>query len=76
MTGSGGRFQQSHGVNEQQDFSKGLKTMMATETAESPRSRTAGDRFSPSQVWAGGNSRKSSDTTSGSMVTSMMCRII
>jgi hypothetical protein len=71
MTGIGGRFQQSQGVNEQQDFSNGLKTMTATDAAESPSSRIAGERFPPSQVCAGGNSRKSSETMSGSIVTFM-----
>jgi hypothetical protein len=57
-------------VNEQQDFSNGLKTMMATDAADSPFSRMTGERFSPSQVWVGGNSRKSSETMSGSMISS------
>jgi len=71
MTGTGGRFQQIHGVKEQQDFSKGLKTMTATDAADNPPSRMAGDRFSPSQVCTGGNSRKSSETVSGFIGTSM-----
>jgi hypothetical protein len=71
ITGSGGRFQQIHGVNEQQDFSNGLKTMTATDAADSPFSRILGERFSPSQVYVGGNSRKSSEMMSGSMVTFM-----
>jgi hypothetical protein len=71
MTGTGGRFQQIHGVNEQQDFSNGLKTMTATDAADKPPSRRAGDRFSPSQVCTRGNSRKSSDTVSGFIGTSM-----
>jgi hypothetical protein len=71
ITGNGGRFQQSHGVNEQQDFSNGLKTMTATDAADSPFRRMAGERFSPSQVCVGGNSRKSSETVSGSIVISL-----
>jgi hypothetical protein len=50
MTGSGGRFQQVQGVNEQQDFSNGLKTITATDDARSPRSRIRGEWFPPSQV--------------------------
>jgi hypothetical protein len=62
MTGNGGRFQQIHGVNEQQDFSNGLNTITATDVAFSPLSLIRGERFSPSQVWVGGNSRKSKET--------------
>src|SRR5512145_1798955 len=69
MTGTGGMFQQSQVVNEQQDFSNGLKTITATEAADNPFSRIAGDRFPPSQVCSGGNSRKSSETMSGSMIS-------
>ena len=58
MRGTGGRFQQIQGVNEQQDFSNGLKTMMATDAAESPLSRIAGERFSPSQVCGRGELKK------------------
>jgi hypothetical protein len=58
-------------VNEQQDFSKGLKTMIATETADNPPSRMAGEIFSPSQVCTGGNSRNPSETVSGFIRTSM-----
>jgi len=72
ITGRGGRFQQIHGVKEQQDFSNGLNTMTATDLAERPVIQIRGERFSPSQVCVGGNSRKSSETTSFSMVLSLV----
>ena len=62
MRGTGGRFQIIHGVYEQQDFSKGLKAITATDAAFSPLNIRRGDMFSPSQVCMGGNSRKSSET--------------
>jgi hypothetical protein len=76
ITETGGRFQQIQGVNEQHDFSKGLKTMTATDTADSPLSRMAGERFCPSQVCARGNSRKSSETESDSIGTFMAGDVI
>jgi hypothetical protein len=60
-------FQTIHGVNEQQDFSNGLKTITATDDAFNPSRVREGDRFPPSQVWVGGNSRKSSETKSRSI---------
>jgi hypothetical protein len=38
-------------VNEQQDFSKGLNTILATDAAFNPLSEIHGERFSPSQVY-------------------------
>jgi hypothetical protein len=64
---TGGRFQMIHGVKEQQDFSNGLKTITATDAAFNPLKVRGGERFPPSQVWVGGNSRKPSETISLSM---------
>jgi hypothetical protein len=58
------------------DFSNGLKTMMVTDAADRPSGRMTGERFSPSQVCSRGNSRKSSETLSGFMDTSMDGRVI
>lgn len=58
-----------HGVKEQQDFSNGLKTIIATDAAFSPLRVRRGEWFPPSQVWVGGNSRKSSETTILSITT-------
>ena len=44
---TGGMFQIIQGVNEQQDFSKGLNTIMATDAAFNPLSEIPGERFSP-----------------------------
>jgi ribonuclease HI len=63
----GGRFQISHGQNEQQEGWKGLTAITATDAAESPTIRIRGELFSPSQVCDGENSRKSRRTTSLSM---------
>jgi hypothetical protein len=57
------------GENEQQDFSKGLNTIMAIDAAFKPFSLILGERLSPSQVYVGGNSRKSRDTIRGSITT-------
>ena len=43
----------------------GLKTMTATELASRPLMVIFGEMFSPSQVWAGGKSRKSMLTSIG-----------
>jgi hypothetical protein len=59
---TGGIFQTIQGVKEQQDFSNGLKIITATDDAFNPLRVIRGDRFPPSQVWVGGNSRKSSET--------------
>src|SRR5208337_963445 len=69
ITGTGGMFQQIHGVNEQQDFSNGLKTMTAMDAASLliPFSRMRGEILPPSQVFVGGNVRKSSVTISRSI---------
>jgi hypothetical protein len=64
---TGGMFQTIHGVKEQQDFSNGLKIITATDDAFNPLRVRRGDRFPPSHVWEGGNSRKSSETTSRSI---------
>jgi hypothetical protein len=66
---TGGIFQMIQGVKEQQDFSNGLKTITATDDAFNPLRVRRGDWFPPSQVWVGGNSRKSSETTSRSITT-------
>jgi hypothetical protein len=58
-----------HEVYEQQDFSKGLKTITATDAAFNPLSMMRGEMFSPSQVCMGGNSRKSSETIRRSVAT-------
>jgi hypothetical protein len=60
-------FQMSQGQNEQQDGWNGLTAITATDTALSPDSLIRGEMLGPSQVWVGGNSRKSSLTTRGSM---------
>jgi hypothetical protein len=69
ITGKGGMFQIIHGVKEQQDFSNGLTTITATETACRSLSLMRGELFPPSQVFVTGNSRKSSVTTSFSIPT-------
>jgi hypothetical protein len=57
----------SQGQNEQQDGWKGLTAITATDTAERPEILIRGDILLPSHVYVGGNSRKSSLMTSGSM---------
>jgi hypothetical protein len=57
------------GVNEQQDFSKGLNTITAIDEASRPFNLIRGERLSPSQVCVGGNSRKSRDTIRVSITT-------
>ena len=66
--GCGGMFHMIQGVNEQQDFSKGLNTIIAIDAAFSPFNLIRGERLSPSQVCVGGNSRKSRDTIRGSLL--------
>ncbi len=67
MTSTGGKFQASHGENEQQDGIKGFTAMTAREFEEILPMRINGEESSPSQVWVGGNSRKSSLTISFSI---------
>lgn len=57
----------SHGQNEQQDGWNGFTAMTARDPDLRPEIRILGETSAPSQVWVGGNSRKSSLITSGSM---------
>jgi hypothetical protein len=57
----------SHGQNEQHEGWNGLIAMIATDIADSPEIDIPGEAFPPSQVYKGGKTRKSSDTTSFSM---------
>lgn len=72
----GGIFQIIQGLNEQQDFSKGLNTILATDAAFNPLSEIPGERFSPSQVCCFGNSRKSSEILWRSIISESDIRTI
>jgi hypothetical protein len=58
-----------HGIYEQQDLLKGLKTITATYAAFSPFTLRWGEMFSQSQVFVGGNSKKSRETIIRSITT-------
>ena len=75
MIPDGGIFQASQGEKEQHEGMKGFTAITASETDLRFSILIRGDSSSPSQVFVGGNSRKSSLTISFSIVRHIVLRV-